>query len=82
MTERPRKIIEEIATIKHTSVFPVSWLKLKYENEFEYLYVNYTFTRTIHPYGRCLRVNMPEKARNGTIVGYGIKYLTENGTGQ
>ena len=26
----PRKLIEEIATIKHTSVFPVSWLKMKY----------------------------------------------------
>jgi hypothetical protein len=59
----PIKLIEEISTIKRSSVYPVSWLKIKYENEFEYLYVNYTFTRTIHPYGRCLRIIMPERAK-------------------
>ena len=46
---------------------PISILKIKYADEFIYLNTAYSFTRPFHPFGRCLKILLPENAKNGSI---------------
>ena len=58
--------IEDISTLKNTSSLPLARLKMKFENDYRWFTTNFSYTRTMHPLGRCLRVIFPNEAGNGT----------------